>query len=403
MMSLRPLLFLAALSVVPACALERRPIPPPFDEDTGVDAALDDVPSDGGQDVPDLGPPDVPLPDVPLDVPADVPLDVPPDVPTDAPFCAAAEAACDGNDEDCDGLIDDGICDGCTALEVGGRVYQSCPATTGFAAWTGTCRTNAPGYEVAVFQTETERGMVADELGALGLGDHWIGLNEFDAAGTYQWFDRAVRAPTVLGSNVRGSCVRMQPDGTYVETACTASHRVLCERLAPPGACGSEGTSCDGADEDCDGRVDEGLGCGHGCTSRTFWDRVYYACTAEDIYVDVLASCRDAMGASLTSFSSPTEHYFVTGVAPADTWIALTQGAGASSLTGGWSWGDGGTYGQPFTRGVEPWATDEPNDFPSTAEDHEEDCAIAREADGLFNDVRCDVSADFVCERAWRY
>lgn len=410
---------------VPACSLERRPVLPvgmdagsdaPDDdagdvlEDAGEDGGTDtpdDVPLDGGMDAPELpmdAPDDVP-PDVPADVPRDVPPDVPIDAPRDAPACVPMEAACDRRDEDCDGRIDDdGLCSGCVAVTVAGRAYQSCPGpVTGLEAWQGWCRVAVPGYELAIFETAVEQDRVRAALAAVSTNPHLVGANDFDSNGDFVWFDRRSPPPVVAAPGLATSCVVFLADGTFEERACSAGGRVLCEELARPGPCAAEASGCNAVDDDCDGKVDEGSTCGLGCRSGTFWDHVYWSCADERAFGVAEAACT-AMSAAPATLSSPTESTFLGGLVDADAWIGLTQAPASGSPRMGWRWRyDTSSYGVPVTTGVAPWAGSEPNDFPSSNEDGEEDCALYRDADGRFNDAACTTALDFACERAWAY
>jgi hypothetical protein len=418
-------LVLLSLLAVPACSLVRSPI---VDRpDAGMDAPVRDVPAMDvpGLDAPDVPPdipgldapiPDVPMPDVPTpDVPTpDVPV-VPdaPDafVPPDVPTCPPMESACDRVDEDCDGTTDDGVCPSCIAVTVGGRAYLSCAATTGIAAWQNQCGQLAPGYVLATFSSGTEQDMMLAQFRASTItGPHWIGLNDFETNGTYVWFDRSTTfTPTLVGAeDSTRSCITLADDGSYAELDCTAmAPRILCEAAAPAGACGgSEGSTCNGVDEDCDGTADDGLSCGHICSSWTFWDRVYYTCNDTQNFDAVVGRCTTAIGGAVAALTSPELYRITASTMAAELWVGMRQRDGASSEFASWAWiaAPGATYAIPTGRGIAPWdggGGGQPNDN-GGGENAEQNCASMRTDDDLEDD-NCGDSHHFVCERRWSY
>ena len=109
---------------IPVDQIDAPDVPPDIPVDVPPDVPIDipiDVPPDVPLDIPVDVPPDVPidiLVDVPPDVPIDIPVDVPPDVPMDIPIdvpdttdvpdvCVPEAFACDGDDDDCDGSVDE--------------------------------------------------------------------------------------------------------------------------------------------------------------------------------------------------------------------------------------------------------------------------------------------------------
>jgi hypothetical protein len=380
------------VALLVGCALERSPVTS--------DVELDDG---GATDVPGL---DVPATDAPLE---DVPE--PSDTPPDASICAPTSESCDRRDEDCNGTIDDGgACQtsgACVAFTVAGIAYQSCPAITGLDGWRGACRRMGPaGYDLAVFPSPVDQDQVRDRLATLGLTEpHWVGLNDFEANGTYVWLDRISRATPPLSADPAKRCVIFRVDGTYEELQCDQLQRVLCSVSLSSRACdlGDEGDACDRIDQDCDGTVDEGNDCGGSCDAHTFWDHVYYVCSS-DRTMDVADERCDAdmAGASLASIEHATELAFVSSLGGASAWVALKQSGGAAGAAAGWSWpASTNEFGVPPAS--PPWAPGEPNDGDGggVVEDGEEDCAVVDPPRTAFDDRRCSGTEDSVCEGTW--
>ena len=161
-------------------------------DDLGLDMGPPDMaPPDMGP--PDMGPPDLGPPDM-------GPPDLgPPDMFIDG-GCGMAET-CNGAD-DCDGAIDENpggdrgenICDGCTREVFGGKTYQVCPFSVTWDEALGLCQSF--GYELAALETRAEDAFIDSSL--VGGDDYWIGLNDRDAEGDFEWEDS--RGDRPLGS-----------------------------------------------------------------------------------------------------------------------------------------------------------------------------------------------------------
>jgi len=144
---------------------------------------MDDLGVDMGP--PDMGPPDLGPPD--MFVPE-------PDMFVPDGGCGMAET-CNGADDDCDGAIDENpggdrgenVCPACLRrVSPAGGTYQVC--NDGTVRWEDArdaCR--AVGYELVTIDSMTEDDYVDSILP--GSDDYWIGLNDRDTEGDFEWVD----------------------------------------------------------------------------------------------------------------------------------------------------------------------------------------------------------------------
>jgi len=92
---------------------------------------------------------------------------------------------CNGLDDDCDGVIDDGAGCPCTLRHLGGKAYLFC---TGRLSWPDAqtaCRAN--GYELITINDGTENTFANQGLGMDLVDDWWIGLNDRGSEGSWVW------------------------------------------------------------------------------------------------------------------------------------------------------------------------------------------------------------------------
>jgi hypothetical protein len=152
---------------------------------------------------------------------------------TDPNVSPAGEETCEPRDEDCDGLVDEGVgaaftldADGDGVAALGGETVTACQAPAGFARWTDDC----------------DDGDDEIRSGALercnAIDDDCNGLVDESAAFACQIGD-IVPCRTECRSMGTGTC-----------TDCATP---------PPESCDPPPESCTAADDDCDGRIDEGV------------------------------------------------------------------------------------------------------------------------------------------------
>ncbi len=203
--------------------------------------------------------------------------------------------------------------------------------------------------------------------------------------------------------------------GTSTTTGSTASSGGGTSGTGGAGGSGGGGPcvptteTCNGADDDCDGIVDEpagsAVGPACGCTWSTYAGKLYALCPTT---TGVAQSCPG--GTDLVVLEDAAEQTFVTGLFTSVhgtttygfAYVSLVQSPSSNDRVGGWAWVGG--EGMPI-----PWGNGQPDDYhvaePAMIENHDDDCgAIAATATGLvlFADAPCGAStasAYVACEQ----
>jgi len=146
--------------------------------------------------------------------------------------------------------------------------------------------------------------------------------------------------------------------------------------------------TCDGTDEDCDDRIDEGATCP--CEQLSWEGRSYLFCDAERSWPGARMHC-ESTGYSLAVIDDASEDSFVFAAVLAREWGDTWLGHNDLVDEGVWSWLDGEAM-----RYVN-WDVGEPND----GGDRGEDCGVVMTADGresYWDDRPCDGERTYVCE-----
>jgi hypothetical protein len=96
---------------------------------------------------------------------------------------------CNGRDDDCDGVIDEGtVCTNCTTFVGFGSTYQVCTNNRNFSQSEGDCA--AIGYHLAVITSDAENLSVDEMIDRVDEDQEcWIGLDDRTTVGVFVWDD----------------------------------------------------------------------------------------------------------------------------------------------------------------------------------------------------------------------
>jgi len=320
--------------------------------------------------------------------------------------CVAPAEVCNGLDENCDGTADDGfVC----ARGATSSCTSRC-GTTGSRTCTPSC-----AWDSCIPPAEVCNGLDDNCDGAPDNGFACaVGESErcTSSCGTSGW--RSCDAACTWGA-----CVPPAEVCNGLDEDCdgAADNGFACVRYAAGSCtttCGTTGTRgcrtdctwttctppadvCNGVDDDCDGVVDNGPGCGAGrvcsfgacrsippsCTGYRYGGHAYAICTTDMTWASASATCSGA-GAHLVTVTSPGEQGFLASLIAGRCWNGLYRGGGSCT----WQW----VTGEPAT--YTAWDPGQPS---STCGD--QDCGDFWYGPGwTWDDYWCAMTARYVCE-----
>jgi hypothetical protein len=159
---------------------------------------------------------------------------------------------------------------------------------------------------------------------------------------------------------------------------------------------------CDGRDNDCNGRIDEGSACPSGCVGATHVGHVYmlcYAPMAREMWNAAETACVGT-GMHLVRVDDAPENAFIRATADTVNYDGVIWLGGSDAMSERrWVWIDGtpfwmgGPAGMPIGNRYSNWASGEPNDGTPNV-----DCAAMQAGAATWRDERCMMRHAYMCE-----
>ncbi len=156
---------------------------------------------------------------------------------------AIASETCNGRDDDCNGVIDDGAADcpgetGCDLVRLATGVYLFCyqaPSNDQRRSWVqARDRCAMFGYHLVTIDDAAEDAALAAAGDPLDSGDWWIGVNDLDDNGTYRWVGPGSTYVNYRSAPVAGDCGVLDSAMMDWEVkGCGGGKPFICEAPAP--------------------------------------------------------------------------------------------------------------------------------------------------------------------------
>jgi hypothetical protein len=287
-----------------------------------------------------------------------------------------APEICNGDDDDCNGSIDDNATDQLSFYrDVDGDGYgnllfktESCTLPNGFSENSEDCndgnsQVNPQASEICDSQDNNCDGLVDDDDPSVDPATQSIFGFDTDGDG--------------YGSSADTVSACSAPSG-YVNNITDCQDTLA--NINP-----GETEECDGVDQDCDGILDSAASCP--CEFFTFEDSSYYFCENTNLQWRWAEFACSFTGYTLISINSEDENLFAystsLSLSGGRWWIGLND----RDQEGAWEWSNGESLD------YEAWGSGEPNNSGN------EDCVeLNRFGDETWNDVACNQSLRFICE-----
>ena len=152
----------------------------------------------------------------------------------------AALELCNGRDDDCDGVVDNGAACGCTHGTFGDRAFQFCQTTLNFQQAESACV--GMDYNLAHVEGPGDNAYLYATAVTIQNQRWWIGLHDKDVEDTFEWNDGSTSNYRNWGQNQPNNagntqhCVEINEStlaaGTWNDAQCNGSQSYVCN--APP-------------------------------------------------------------------------------------------------------------------------------------------------------------------------
>jgi hypothetical protein len=141
---------------------------------------------------------------------------------------------CDGRDNDCNGLVDDGAECPCGVLRQSdaSSPYLFCETPRPWDEARTRCQEH--GYDLVVLETESEDEWVWARITEIDERDWWMGLEDMDEDGQWRWVDGTAASFLDFGPDQPSGgevCVEFDDDpaGTWNDEGCGTNNPFVCE------------------------------------------------------------------------------------------------------------------------------------------------------------------------------
>jgi hypothetical protein len=145
-----------------------------------------------------------------------------------------ADEVCNGVDDDCSGLADDGDVCPCPIRHFDDRAYGFCPVSIPWQLARAACQT--AGYHLVTIDDDAEDTWLSNTAATFSNGPWWTGYNDIDAEGAWEWADGTPRGYEAWASGHPATgfnfddCMLINEVNTgWVDAMCIFFENFICE------------------------------------------------------------------------------------------------------------------------------------------------------------------------------
>mgnify|MGYP000551343615 CR=1 FL=1 len=148
------------------------------------------------------------------------------------------EEMCDGQDNDCDQMIDEEAVCPCPTLIEQDSLYLFCATEVAWGTAFDTCAQH--GFSLTSIQSAQENQTLFGQMQMSGFSDTWIGLNDLNQEGSFEWSDQSPMTYTQWGDGEPNDGRRNGEDcgiilmenrqSNWDDRPCSHQYSYICER-----------------------------------------------------------------------------------------------------------------------------------------------------------------------------